>query len=141
MHAWFPILDQNEINEEVPLLGTSGEPYYHALGVVLLGMSLLNHPTCSHPNHTAYSGLYRTTRRLFLVLQLPTPESTLVLLHAGLLVAAYESGHGMLEQAYATLATCIGILQQLSASDTTLVGNQFQDRLDLCWCAIILLDR
>ncbi|KAH6893012.1 hypothetical protein B0T10DRAFT_400772 [Thelonectria olida] len=140
MHPWFPILNPGEIHAGVHSFGTSGEPYYQALAVVFLGMSLLNHPTCNHPNHPAGSGLYRTTRRLFLMLQLPTREK-LVLLYAGLLVAAYECGHGMSEQAYATLATCIGMVQQLSASDAPLVGHQFQDKLNLCWCSIVLLDR
>ncbi|KAL7916442.1 hypothetical protein GGI35DRAFT_40151 [Trichoderma velutinum] len=147
-HDWIPIVDETEFRFHLRIMQEKTEVYYDSLALLLLCMFLVDQQPCRHPNHTSNSALYQTTRRLFSLLNTPSINTfSLTRLHAGLLLATYECGHGMAREASSTLASCFGLIRQLdmSAAQSKAVDSHYDDVQEsarmLCWASIIFLDR
>lgn len=143
-HSWLPILDKEQLYLDISHLGYPG--YQNDAGaLLLLCIYIFIQQPCQHPNHSVKSALYRTARRLFFLLQTSAHSSDIALLQSGLLLVAYELGHGMSKDAYGTLGVCTSLAQQLSlGSDSCHQGIMQRSeitQLDLCWSGIVLLDR
>jgi hypothetical protein len=82
--------------------------------------------------------LFQTTRQVFMLLA--TSDPTLDHVHAGLLIAYYACGHGLLRDAHMTLTVCSTIVRMLgfSLKDASREGNRMD--ADCLW-ALVLLDR
>ncbi|PNP52459.1 hypothetical protein THARTR1_07063 [Trichoderma harzianum] len=147
-HNWMPIVDEPKFRFNLQIIRENTELYYDPLALLLLCMLLMKQQPCYHPNHTSNSALYRTTRRIFALLNTSLIDAySLTRLHAGLLLSAYECGHGMAREASSTLASCFGLIRQL---DMSAVQNKAADRhyadvqesaRRLCWASIVFLDR
>lgn len=146
-----PVMDRPQLFAERGFIRDSDEKDDGAFALLLLSMHLFAQPPCQHPNHPIGSGLYRTTRRLVFILETSDYDSAVNRVRAGVLVSSYECGHGMLEEAHATLAFCIGLANQLGgvSQAATQSGRWSKAKLDgvqkvalnVCWCGIILLDQ
>ncbi|TFA99113.1 hypothetical protein CCMA1212_009203 [Trichoderma ghanense] len=145
VHEWMPIVDKATVMSEldsISLLGYTG-PRDDSLALLLLCMDMVNHH-CRHPNHGPNNTLYRTTRRLFSLVETSGYPHLLAKLQAGLLLTTYECGHGMVVEASLTLATCLGLVRQLdmSALQSSATGKApYNSSRNLCWAAIVFLDR
>ncbi|PTB70307.1 hypothetical protein BBK36DRAFT_1164856 [Trichoderma citrinoviride] len=108
VHEWIPIVNEAWITAELKSISLQGyaRPRDDALALLLLCMGMVNHH-CRHPNHSPHSTLYRTTRRLFTLVDTANASHLLAKLQAGLLLTTYECGHGMAVEASSTLATAI----------------------------------
>lgn len=162
-HGWLPVLDKELLRSTTAsfLANTrqdskedDEEDNDDTFALLLTCIYIFIEEPCRHPNHPVKSALYHASRRLFFLLQTsdrPSPASLLTLLQAGLLLVAFELGHGMSEDAYATLAVCISLAQKLSLEATESSsssergcegeGERQMTKLDLCWSGIIMLDR
>ena len=145
VHEWIPIVNEAWITAELKSISLQGyaRPRDDALALLLLCMDMVNHH-CRHPNHSPHSTLYRTTRRLFTLVDTANASHLLAKLQAGLLLTTYECGHGMAVEASSTLATCFGLMRQLdmSAWRNCSTGQPSYDcKRNLCWAAIVFLDR
>ncbi|KAF3065644.1 hypothetical protein CFAM422_009832 [Trichoderma lentiforme] len=148
-HEWIPIVDEPKFRFNLRIIRENTDFYYDSLALLLLCMLLMNQQPCYHPNHTPNSAIYRTTRRLFSLLNTPTIVDTysLARLQAGLLLSAYECGHGMAREASSTLASCFGLIRQLdmSAVQNKAANRHYDDVQEpirrLCWATIVFLDR
>lgn len=146
-HAWLPILNNGSTKFNIRIMLKNSEVLDDFLGLLLLCMYLVSQKPCHHPNHTSNNLLYRTTRRLFHLLEEPNHVSSHTRLQAGLLLTAYECGHGMTKEASATLGTCFGLIRQLDISAQQHTKNILysDDTLApirrLCWTCIVFLDR
>ncbi|KAI8661409.1 Zn(2)-C6 fungal-type domain-containing protein [Fusarium keratoplasticum] len=144
-HSWLPILDKEQLYLDIGHL--LGYPGYQndVVALLLLCIYIFIQQPCQHPNHSVKSGLYRTARRLFFLLQTSAHSSDIALLQSGLLLVAYELGHGMSKDAYGTLGVCTSLAQQLSLEpdgcDRGMIQRLEITQLDLCWSGIVLLDR
>ncbi|KAH6607131.1 hypothetical protein Trco_003444 [Trichoderma cornu-damae] len=115
--SWLPIIDEPRTKFDLRIMQQQvAEALYDSMALLLLCMHLLSQRPCHHPNHTSNSVLYRTTRRLFLLLETPSRVPSLTRLQAGLLLTAYECGHGLAKEASSTLGTCFGLVRQLDMS-------------------------
>ncbi|KAL7804147.1 hypothetical protein V8C43DRAFT_5706 [Trichoderma afarasin] len=148
-HHWIPIVDEPRFKFTLRVNRSRTELYHDSFALLLLCMLLMNQQPCYHPNHTPNSALYRTTRRLFSLLNTPTIDTySLARLQAGLLLSAYECGHGMAREASSTLASCFGLIRQLDMSavqNKAENGHGYKDTQEpdrrLCWASIVFLDR
>ncbi|KAJ4865308.1 fungal zn(2)-Cys(6) binuclear cluster domain-containing protein [Trichoderma breve] len=148
-HHWIPIVDAPRFKFTLGVNRIYTELYHDSFALLLLCMLLMNQQPCYHPNHTPNSALYRTTRRLFSLLNTPTTDTySLARLQAGLLLSAYECGHGMAREASSTLASCFGLIRQLdmiAVQNKAENGHGYKDTQEpdrrLCWASIVFLDR
>ncbi|KAL7815920.1 hypothetical protein V8C44DRAFT_370519 [Trichoderma aethiopicum] len=145
VHEWLPIVYKPTVISELERISLKGftGPRDNPMALLLLCMDMINHH-CRHPHHGPNTLLYRTTRRLFSLVEASGHPKQLAKLQAGLLLTAYECGHGMAVEASLTLATCVGLVRQLdmSASRNPYTGEAPYDTMrNLCWAAIIFLDR
>ncbi|KAK4060798.1 transcriptional regulator family: Fungal Specific TF [Trichoderma aggressivum f. europaeum] len=147
-HNWMPIIDEPKFRFNLRIIREHAELYYDFPALLLLCMLLMNQQPCCHPHHTPNSALYRTTRRLFALLHTPTIDTySFAKLQAGLLLCAYECGHGMAREASSTLASCFGLIRQLdmSAVQNKAANRHYDDVQEparrLCWASIVFLDR
>lgn len=145
VHEWMPIVDKPMVVSALQSIRSTGRTGTKddAMALLLLCMDMMNHH-CHHSEHGANSMLYRATRRLFSLVETLGRSGLLAKLHAGLLLTAYECGHGMAAEACLTLATCVGLVRQLdmSASRNPSTGVvSFDARRNMCWAAIVYLDR
>jgi hypothetical protein len=142
-YTWLPVVEEPNVKLNIRIIQGATETYKDAFALLLLCMYLLNQTPCLHPNHTSNSALHKTTRRLFSLLETPNDVfSYTTRLQAGLLLTAYECGHGMAREAASTLGSCFGLIRQLE-----MIGEEnrrdeiLASALKLCWAGIISLDR
>lgn len=137
IHLSLPILDRDDIICASTAI-LNNEP--SASAILLLYLHLLVREPCEHPNHTMQSSLYLALKRLLFHLLSSVDNVSCTLLQCGLLLLAYEICHGMLREAYMTLALCIRAAECLCLDEGKQITEE-EDVLRLCWAAIILLDR
>lgn len=144
-HSWLPILDKEQLYLDTDHLFRYPGYQNDVTALLLVCIYIFIQQPCQHPNHSVRSALYRTARRLFFLLQTSAHVSKIALLQSGILLAAYELGHGMSKDAYGTLGVCTSLAQQLSLEPTGCDRDMIQrpeiTQLDLCWSGIVLLDR
>lgn len=136
-YSWLPVLEESNIDFDLEAMQES-DIHKDAFALLLLCMYLLSQAPCYHPNHTSNSTLHRTTRRVFSL----TEASRDVLSHAtklqaGLLLTAYECGHGMTGEATSTLGACFGIIRQQDHRREDALNSV----LARCWAGMVSLDR
>jgi hypothetical protein len=149
-HPLLSILSQEDIVAKIDVLQSHPETCSDAFALLVLCMHIFIQQPCQHPNHAINGGVYHTARRLFSLLQVSPCEPHINLLQSGVLLAAYEYGHGMATHAHTTLTMSVRLAQQIGA----LYGEEYSgngqnydrndDRkvaLDMCWFGILLLDR
>lgn len=152
-HHWLPILDRGLISNLTEKF-VSRQDYDpdndDVFAVMLLCIYLFIASPCQHPNHPVRNTLYRTTKELLAMLQsFAAADAHMALLQSGIILATYETGHGMSKEAYETLISCLGLVRRIGLNETVAKshnGNQKQTsqrnlELDLCWSAIVLLDK
>lgn len=136
-YSWLPVLEESNISFNVLVMQESGI-HKDVLALLLLCMYLLNQAPCYHPNHTSNSSLHKTTSRIFSLVEASGDVfSHATKLQAGLLLTAYECGHGMTEKATSTLGACFGIIRQLEHRREDVLAPV----LKRCWAGIVSLDR
>lgn len=149
IHLSLPILDRDDVICASTAILNNDECEPSTSAILLLYLHLLVREPCQHPNHTMQSSLYHALKRLFFYLLSSVDSLSCTLLQCGLLLLAYEICHGMLREAYMTLALCIRAAeslcldaqQELVPSGTEQATTAKTDPLKLIWAAIILLDR
>ncbi|KAI8715307.1 Zn(2)-C6 fungal-type domain-containing protein [Fusarium sp. LHS14.1] len=144
-HSWLPISDKEQLYLDTDHLFRYPGYQNDDTALLLVCIHIFIQQPCQHPNHSVRSALYRTARRLFFLLQTSTRSSSIALLQSGILLVAYELGHGMSKDAYGTLGVCTSLAQQLSLKpdgcDRDMIQKPEITQLDLCWSGIVLLDR
>ncbi|KAL9488097.1 hypothetical protein ACSS6W_000374 [Trichoderma asperelloides] len=136
-YSWLPVLEESNINFNVLAMQES-DIHKDILALLLLCMYLLNQAPCYHPNHTSNSSLHKATRRVFSLVETSDDVfSHATKLQAGLLLTAYECGHGMTREATSTLGACFGIIRQLEHHREDVLVPV----LKRCWAGIVSLDR
>lgn len=152
-HHWLPILNRHKVfilTEKFVSRQDISNDGDDAFAVMLLCIYLFIAAPCQHPNHPVQNTLYRTTKELLVMLQSSSDASShLTLLQSGIVLATYETGHGMSKEAYETLISCLGLVRRISLYDTVATSlsgdqkqlNQRNSELDLCWSAVVLLDK
>ena len=145
-YNWLPILDKEQLRLETYRALTQTGNCDDILAIVWLCTHIFMQEPCGHLHHAVDSALYRTARRLVFVLQTSTYSSDIGLLQAGILLTSYEIGHGLINEAHGTLAVCTALAQQLSLHPDSvhshgMAAQSCKTQLQLCWGAIILLDR
>ncbi|KAL7922777.1 hypothetical protein ACQKWADRAFT_291371 [Trichoderma austrokoningii] len=136
-YSWLPVLEESNIHFNILVMQES-DIHKDVFGLLLLCMYLLNQAPCYHPNHTSNSLLHKTTSRVFSLVEASGHIfSHATKLQAGLLLAAYECGHGMTDKATSTLGACFGIIRQLDSRRQDILAPV----LKRCWAGIISLDR
>jgi hypothetical protein len=146
MRKWFPVVDENDF------LSTTPGPQGRTLGcpgnhesLRLLAIRLITQSRCSARLHDPESNsLHLTARRLFFIFQEASP--TVALLQSGLLIAAYEWGHGITRLSYLTLSACVGLAQIMGynrdiATSLDSIRGDILDPAVRCWSAVVVLDR
>lgn len=144
-HALLPILVEQDIVTAITCMKscTKDDP----LALLILSMHLFSRPPCIHPNHSVWNVLYRTAKRLFLVLHASQQSSDIYLIQSGLLISAYECGHGQAETAHATLAVTLSLFRQRAFLNArTIIPNSTENEratteMRQCWSGMVLIDR
>ncbi|KAM0472174.1 hypothetical protein ACHAPX_008852 [Trichoderma viride] len=136
-YSWLPVLEESNVNFNILVMQES-DIHKDVLALLLLCMYLLNQAPCYHPNHTSNSSLHKTTSRVFSLVEASGDVfSQATKLQAGLLLTAYECGHGMTDKATSTLGACFGIIRQLEHRREDVLAPV----LKRCWAGIVSLDR
>lgn len=149
IHLSLPILDGDDVIRTSMAILNNRECDLPTSAILLLYLHLLVREPCQHPNHTMQSSLYHALKRLFFYLLSSVDSLSCPLLQCGLLLLAYEICHGMLREAYMTLALCIraaeSLCLDLDAQQDFIAGQtttaEMHGLLKLSWAALILLDR
>ncbi len=145
VHRWLPIIDKRELFDAIKTLRSDvGRCPGDNLPLLLLCMGLITQGRCAGFRHQSENSFYLLARRLFLFSQDLHPS--LALLQAGILIVAYECGHGLLKSSYLTLATCVALarVMRLDQDLSPALNAGREDLADptvLSWSAIVLLDR
>ncbi|KAM0450523.1 hypothetical protein ACHAO4_006502 [Trichoderma viride] len=134
-YSWLPVLEESNISFNVLVMQES-DIHKDVLALLLLCMYLLNQAPCYHPNHTSNSSLHKTTSRVFSLVEASGDVfSHATKLQAGLLLTAYECGHGMTEKATSTSATLLiptkEILPPEAISYLETDGLSYMDRVHM----------
>jgi hypothetical protein len=114
-HNWIPIVHEESFRElyNKQLLHTS-----RGLTALRLSMCLLTRPFMNEKRQDALRiSLYPVVKRLFWD-QESMAQPTLPLAQSGVLLSFYEYGQGMIEAAYMTLCTCVGMAQICRLNET-----------------------
>ena len=103
VNTWFTIVDQAAFKDglETMLSAHSAE-----VGLLVLCMLLVTRSPQHNHGATMQDGLYLSVKTIVSLVEARLPYSK-HLLRANLLVAMYEHGHSMPQQAYTTLGTCV----------------------------------
>jgi len=138
VHRWLPVFSEEQLTAATESCSLHSTP---VITVALLAIVLIMRVPCGPGIHSMESNnLYFATRSSFTALQQAgILDSELVAV--GLLLTAYECGHGMRANAYLTLASCLAMarLKGLDKTgDDTLSGDTSRSPI---WSAIMILDR
>lgn len=143
-HVLLPILLERDVVAAIAGMKscTKDDP----LALLILSLHLFSRPPCIHPNHSVWNVLYRATKRLFLILHTSQQSPNIYLIQSGLLISAYECGHGQAETAHATLAVTLSLFRQRSTLiATTIIPNSIENEratreMRQCWSGMVLID-
>lgn len=137
VHVRFPIIKTGKLCFDQHPHALSGTP---DTPILILALCLVTRVPCGHEDHSMRDLTYRTFKQCFM-LQTANPGS-LMSLQAGLLLAYYECGHGLLREAHVTLAACIAIARLLGMRFDGLDEDD-EPGSEYCACrwGIVLLDR
>ncbi|CAJ2512818.1 Uu.00g009370.m01.CDS01 [Anthostomella pinea] len=137
VHRWLPVVDKNSFHDtHKQLREDHGSALDEELAVLTLSMFLASRVPCVKREYPVEkSPIYRVTKRLSLISLSEQPS--LLLLQAGILVTAYELGHGLTRQAYLSLATCFSVakLMGLAYAGSVLSQGDGEGQLAVSACA------
>lgn len=152
-HHWLPILNRDKVLARTEIFVA---PRAHSadsddiFALMIACMYLFVAPPCQHQNHPVRNTLYRVIKDAFAILQSSADSSGyLELLQCGIILATCETGHGMTKAAYETLIACRGLIQRIYLGRRMKFGVGTNGKesgsddlaVDLCWSALILLDK
>jgi hypothetical protein len=110
IHPWFPILEMERMGREARCsVGPLTDP---SMALLWLAMLLIIQPPCGHKQHVRSGGLYTAVRFLSAALE-SQGTADMAMLQTRALLALYECGHGMTQQAHITLSSAIAIANLL----------------------------
>jgi hypothetical protein len=102
VHRWLPIVSKKWFN--IRLTNFKDRPPAD-FSILLLTMRLITqYPSKDSEKEQEREVLYLATKTLFAQVQTLVPSS-LYIIQAGIILATYEHGHGMIEAAYVTIGT------------------------------------
>lgn len=107
--------------------------------LLLLGLWLVTRRTCPQREHITQSQLYRALKQILALYQCEAPVG-LDALQLALLLTVYEVGHGMSQQAFQTMSTCVSIFQLLSLDPRTTTHTSLSKTLSWLQASILMLD-
>ncbi|KAH6866255.1 hypothetical protein B0T10DRAFT_502678 [Thelonectria olida] len=138
IHPWFPVLGKDQLQATCFNLSTSSKPLSSLLLLVLLLVT--RHP-CGPEDHPGTSVLYTTLKQLGATLR-PIADSYCDLLQCNLLIALYECGQGLTNEAFLTLSSSVA-LNKLNASFVTQTRSGETNNPDVAQYEriILILDR
>ncbi|KAE9375214.1 hypothetical protein N431DRAFT_463313 [Stipitochalara longipes BDJ] len=137
IHTWLPIIDKDQFRSRLLSWPETGDA---ALSTLMWSFHLITRRPCADNHHSINNLLYRTTKQIFMLQA--SGDATLELLQAGLIVTYYACGHGLLQDAHVTLATCLAIAQLIGLDFEGMSDpSELDNERSACWWAIILLDR
>ncbi|KAH7239901.1 uncharacterized protein BKA55DRAFT_576731 [Fusarium redolens] len=111
IHPWFPVLGRNLLQESCSTLSIGSKP---SSLLRLLAILLVTRHPCGPEEHPTTSVLYTTLKQL-VVTSRPVADSCCDLLQCNLLIALYEYGQGLTNEAFLTLGSSVA-LQKLASS-------------------------
>lgn len=143
VNTWFTIVDQATFTDTLETVPTARSA---EVGLLVLCMLLITRPPQHTPGGNMQEGLYFTVKTTFALVEARMPLSK-DLLRASLLIAMYEHGHSMPQQAYYTLGVCIrmtrvfGWYQQSFWSDERRIAAPAELRVcSTLWWATVFID-
>jgi hypothetical protein len=136
IHRHLPILNQENFRSRLVLWPQSGNA---GLAILLWALYHVTRRPCPDDDHPMHNLSYRTNKQVFM-LQI-SAGTTLELLQGGLLIAYYECGHGLPQEAHITLANCVTIARLMGLDFEEIGGGPCLTEFSACWWAIVLLDR
>jgi len=145
VHKWLPIISKKRFYERLQFFQSMPTADF---SILLLTMHLMaQHPSPDFDADQDREILYLATKSLFTQVQTFIPSS-MCLAQAGIILARYEHGHGMIEAAYITIGTtsriasAIGI--DLSQCSQEMQGTDawFDEEEALAtWWGLVICDR
>ena len=103
VHRWLPIMSRKRFERRLRDLQSLPTADF---SILLLCMRLITqHPSSEVEKNQDRETLYLATKTLFTQVQCVL-QSSLYLIQAGILIAAYEEAHGMTESAYLSIGNC-----------------------------------
>lgn len=113
IHRWLPILDPHQLQEL-----KRRQVSWASQSTALLWLSLLLVTTlpCGHREHIRRKRLYIALRSLIMILEVENGQESIHLL-IRMLIALYECGHGMNQQAHLTISAAGPLADAISSCD------------------------
>lgn len=144
VNTWFTIVDQPTFTDslEAMFMRRSAE-----IALLVMCMLLITRTPQHTPGGNMQDGLYFSVKAMFALVEARVSLSR-DLLRASLLIAMYEHGHSMPQQAYCTLGTCIRMArafgwyqQSFWSRDPGTAADAAELRVcSTLWWAIVFLD-
>lgn len=103
VNTWFTIVEQASFYEDLDNMFSARSA---EVGLLVLCMLLITRTPQQTPGSNMQEGLYLSVKTTFTIVEAKVPLSK-HLLQANLLIAMYEHGQSMPQQAYCSLGTCI----------------------------------
>jgi hypothetical protein len=103
VHKWLPIISRKRFHQKLVQFQSIPNADF---SILVLTMRLITqHPSTDPDKEQDRETLYLATKTLFTQVQTFAPAS-LHIIQAGIILAAYEHAHGMLEAAYVSIGAC-----------------------------------
>ncbi|KAK2022428.1 hypothetical protein LX32DRAFT_629892 [Colletotrichum zoysiae] len=149
IHVWMPIISKRGFTAR---LFTSLDPRRAELSLLALCMQLVSCTGLSLEQSSANynpTALYQAAKKFYRELETAGMLSV-QMLQAGILIALYETGHGIYPTAYLTVGACArygvalglntSILERIDGDSAPKSWNELEERRRVWW-AILVLDR
>lgn len=142
IQQWCPILLEDEIlgncdykvDEPVNASDGPGDP------VLWTCLWLVTRKPCSIHEHMGVSGSYAALKQILALLQ-SSEVLDMSVLQVGLLIAVYETGHGLRQQAFQSLASCTATFTFLELEATRKQDSEALENLSWLKASLLMIDR
>lgn len=142
IQQWCPIIVQDHLLSNCDYKVT--EPVSTQEGpqdpILWLSLWLVLRKPCSPEEQMGTSELYTTLKQVHALLQ-SAPKLDLSVLQVGLIIAVYELGHGLRQQAFQTVGSCTATLQFLELSTGQSQDIELEGNLRWMKSSVAMLDR
>jgi hypothetical protein len=142
VQQWCPIIVQDHLLSNCDYKVT--EPVNVQEGpkdpILWLSLWLVLRRPCSSEEQMSTSELYTTLKQIHALLQ-SAPKLELSVLQVGLILAVYEVGHGLRQQAFQTVGSCTATLQFLELNAGQTQDLELEGNLKWLKASIAMLDR
>ncbi|KAH7390996.1 hypothetical protein DE146DRAFT_151443 [Phaeosphaeria sp. MPI-PUGE-AT-0046c] len=142
IQQWCPIIVQDHLLSNCDYKVT--EPVSTQEGpkdpILWLSLWLVLRKPCSPAEQMGTSELYTMLKQVHALLQ-SAPKLELSVLQVGLILAVYEMGHGLRQQAFQTVGSCTATLQFLELNAAQPQNSELEGNLTWLKASVAMLDR